>query len=277
MPDARRATPITPPKMGLLAAASVSESTTIGGARWGWAGVEWRPEMLDDAADAFGARALKCVTSSLTSTGLPTNEQAFPFMVFAADPCPSTIDDADVADKRDRQARARRLLAATRSAAVAKEFWSGAISTVEATGNTWLKKAGSTVVGASAKPARALAELDQAIATNLANNRGMIHCRVLVLDLLVQAMAVRREGNLWLTPFDNIVVADAGYDGTGPAGGEWMFATTPVEVAFGPVFVNEAEEGLTRNTNSLFIVAQQDVIVLHEPHLLWHRALVDLT
>lgn len=277
MPDARRATPLTKPRMGLLAAAAVTESQTAGTGRWGW-GLEWRPELTDEASGAFGARELECITSSIPIPAQPTNEIAEGFMVYAVDTC-GTMDDADLADPRDRRGRAERLLMATRSASVAKEFWSGAISATYATANTWLKKAGSTDVGgASASPAKQLADLDQAIATNLSNGRGMIHCRVVVLDRLAQDMAIRREGNLWLTPFDNIVVADAGYDGTGPAAGEWMFATTMVEIYFGPVQMFDSPVAThVRTINDMHVWAQQDVIVLHEPHLLWHRAQVDLS
>lgn len=277
MPDARRPTPIVPPRMGLVAAASTSDSEVVnGGGRWGM-GVTWRPELIGDGTDAMGVMPLRCNLSALGRTDRPVLEEAYPFTVFARDSC-GTMDDADTADPRDRAARARRLLAATRSASIAKEFWSGALSTAESLANTWLKKSGSVAVTAAAvAPEKALAKLDMAVATNLSNGRGMLHMTVETLDRCAVNNAIRREGNLWLTPFDNICVADAGYDGTGPAAGVWMIATTPVEILFGPVRANDTPaEVFDRTLNDVDVWAFQDVIVFHEPHLLWHRAQVDL-
>jgi len=62
----------------------------------------------------------------------------------------------------------------------------------------------------------------------VSGNRGMIHIRPIAFHALVADSVVRREGNVWLSPMDNIVVPGRGYPGTGPAGQavgatEWMY------------------------------------------------------
>lgn len=283
MPDARKPTPLARPRMGLYAAAAVTESPV--GVRWA-NGLEWHPELIGNGTNAFGARALKCATSSITPDTSPTNEDAYPFMIYAYDRC-SKFDDADLSDPRDRDGRARRLLEATQSASIATEFWSGAISNAETLSNIWLAKTGVTVETSGAvTPQKALAKLDKAIAVNMSNGRGMIHCTVETLDRLVDLNAVRREGAQWLTGFDNIVVADAGYSGDRDgqaANTEWMIASTLVEIYVGPILtasgeINYDADGIfDRTLNDVVVWAQRDVIVMHEPNLLWHTAQVDLS
>lgn len=278
MPDARKPTPLAKPRMGLLAAAAVQDSPA--GVRWA-NGLTWHPELIGDGTTAFGARELACTTASIAVTGSPTNEEADPFMIYAYDKC-SSMDDADLTDPRDRKGRARRLLEATQSWSIAREFWSGAISNAQGLQNTWLAKTGVTVASTgSTTPQKALAKLDKAIAVNMTNGRGMIHCTVEVLDRLVDLQAIRREGATWLTGFDNIVVADAGYSGDRDGQStteEWMIASTMVEIYLGPVLQAENEiETYDRSINDVIVWAQRDVLVIHEPHLLWHASQVDLT
>lgn len=72
-------------------------------------------------------------------------------------------------------------------------------------------------------------------------SRGMIHLRVQAFHALVSAKVVRREGNVWLSPMDNIVVPGRGYPGTGPANQavgatEWMYGHPGiVQVRRGPI------------------------------------------
>jgi hypothetical protein len=269
--------------MGLYAAAAVTE-TSPGSGSERWAnGLQWLPELIRDGTTAFGARELLCSTASISPTIKPEIEEADPFMVYAYDVC-SKFEDAG--DPRDRDGRARRLLEATQSASIAAELWSGVITQAQSLQNTWLAKTGVTLATSSAlTPQKALARLDKAIAVNMSNGRGMIHCTVEVLDRLVDLNAVRREGTLWLTGFDNIVVADAGYTGDRSgqsAAEEWMIATTLVEIRVGPILTTSADvnydaDGIfDRTLNDVVVWAQRDVIVMHEPHLLWHAAQVDM-
>lgn len=72
------------------------------------------------------------------------------------------------------------------------------------------------------------ATMEQAIGDWGLGARGMIHMRPQAFHALVKSDLVRREGNVWLSPMDNIVVAGRGYPGTGPSGEavgetEWMY------------------------------------------------------
>jgi hypothetical protein len=277
--DTRVATPLRAPRVGLLSAASLVD---LPGVKWGY-GAEWYAELPKVAGVAYGARAIKCDPETIdfgADEKAHTNE-AYPFSVYGIDWC-STIGS----DVRNMQARARRVLAATESFSVAKEFWAGAISTAESLTNRWLGHTDVTVVSAPTAPQKALAALDQTIAEQLYNGPGMVHCTVETLNRLLSAQALRRDGDLWRTAFGNVVVADAGYSGvvTGenPAT-TYMVATTMVEVSLGPVRTVDLDspEGLNdvidHTVNDVLVWAERDVIVMHEPEYLHHAVAVDLT
>lgn len=86
----------------------------------------------------------------------------------------------------------------------------------------------------------AFAVLEQTFSQD-SGTRGMIHLRPQALHALVKAQVVRREGNVWLSPLDNIVVPGRGYAGTGPGGEavgatEWMYGHAGiVQVRLGPI------------------------------------------
>lgn len=270
MPDARKPTPLPKPRTGLLAVATVTESATV--QRFA-NGLTWHPERVPNptaGTTVFAARELKCVVASLPTTDGPVNEEAYPFSIVVYDKC-STFDDASemAADRRDRTGRALRLLEAVKSYVIAKEFWTGAISTAQGLSNTWLKKdwAGDEVLTAAAA-AKAIGKLDEITATRMTNGRGMFHMNPKLLAQLLEANVIRREGSLWLSPNDNVIVADGGYSGTVGATQDNIVATTPVEIWMRDPYTNEPVDGFTRTTNDLIVWAQQDVIVMHEPHIL---------
>lgn len=270
MPDARKPTPLPKPRTGLLAVAAVTESATV--QRFA-NGLEWHPERVPNptaGTEVLSARELKCVVQSLPTTDGPTNEEAYPFTIVVYDKC-STFDDAsDMAiDRRDRQGRALRLLEAAKSYLIAKEFWSGAISTAESLDNTWLAKnwAGDEVLAATTA-AKAIGKLDEITATRMTNGRGMFHMNPKLLAQLTEANAIRREGTLWVSPNDNIIVADGGYSGTVGVVNDNMVATTPVEVWMREPYTNDPSDGFDRSINDIIVWAQQDIIVMHEPHIL---------
>lgn len=221
-----------PPRYGLLVAANVVNDAL----RWEQ-GYTFSPEactgggVYDPCSEAPG----------IDPEGRPAAVGNVPFGIWDADRC-STMG-GDSAD--DRRARARRALEANQSQHVASEFWTGALATAAAWGDNQRLAAGAGVPVASdgLNVTRSFAELTQALADQQGNRRGMIHCTPQTLDLAAAAMVVRREGNLWLTATDHIVVADAGYPGTGPEGqvradtDTWAFATGLVVVRLGEVVV----------------------------------------
>lgn len=281
--DVRDAPQLAQPRVGLLAAAKqVDLSADV---RWG-NGVQWLPELHPVASHGFGARALKCQPSSIahTSTDRATIESAKPFMIYAFDW--STSLDHQPSGGRDWEGRARRLLLGTQSYSIAAELWLGTIAQAESLAeNYYLAKTGPTVVTSGAVRAdRALAVLDKKLAGSLMNGQGMIHCTVEVLDQLVHQQTVVRDGQAWMTPFGNVVVADGGYAGSRiGAAGEWMVGTSLVEITLGQPDVmrtstpEEWRAAFDYTVNDVIVWAQREVLVMHHPHIVFAAAQVDLT
>ncbi len=276
------ATPLRAPRTGLLVAATVTDDDAL----VGQGGVAWLPELHPSTSDGFGAFGLGCDGNPAVPANDADNkavlEGADPFAIYAFDWCSSFGYS-----QRDWVGRARRLLDATASHAIAKELWSGAVAIAETNANTWLGSATDSATAAALAPGKALAKLDEALNDALSNGQGMIHCRIEVLNRLVQAQAVRRDGAVWLTPSDNIVVADSGYSGRidGDGANEWMIASTRVEVVRGAVFtapdtLADAKawaQAVDTANNDVLVLAQRVVLVKHEPNLALIRAQVDLS
>lgn len=144
-----------------------------------------------------------------------------PYVVFATDKC-STYSN------RDFWGRAQRKLVLAESTKLERELWMG-----EAGGNPFLSDTPTTLSAAGSQAAwEGIAILDQGL-SECSAGRGMIHVRPFLLPYLQEHRAVRREGNVYLSPMDNIVVPGRGYPGTGPANQavgatEWMYANTGI-------------------------------------------------
>lgn len=102
----------------------------------------------------------------------------------------------------------------------------------------------------------------------------MIHCTPQTLVRWVAASAVRLEGGQYLSPLGNIVVADAGYDGSGPGGvaagaSQWAYATGLISIRLStpqviPGDVETAQsiaQALNREDNTLDVYAQRLALV----------------
>jgi hypothetical protein len=75
-------------------------------------------------------------------------------------------------------------------------------------------------------------------------------------------------GGLLYTALDTVVVADAGYPGTGATGGStgWMFATGPVAVRLADLDIIEGMmETLSRTTNRQEIWASRLFAATYDP------------
>lgn len=242
------AVPAVPPRYGLLIAADVIEDDV----RW-QQGVEWAPEQCGDNR---GSTVTECEGNTdmifadpNNPAGNPAMAEADPFMVWAYDRCSSIGWEA-----RDYEGRARRALAATESAAIAKEFWTGDLSQAHGLDNTWLASLGADTLTAAASPVdpvHALALLEGALAACGGGRRGMIHVTPQVLIHLRSAYAVDQAGQQIVTPLGTVVVADAGYDGSGPNGEapgatQWAYATSTVQVRLAPVDVPGTLAGARR-------------------------------
>lgn len=215
------------PAQSLLRAALVIPHAD-GDMRWA-NGIEFDPLSCDDAV-VFDP----CVANGndlVNTNNHPGIRKYTPFVVDAYDAC-STLSWQNA----DYEARARQLLALRESKAVAKEFWTG----TKIPGNPHLAAGGAvTNVGTGLSPHNGLGALVQALADGN-GGPGMIHVRHRLLQILVGQAFLRYENGKWYTATGAVVVADAGYPGTGPAGEaigntagaitEWAYATDLVEV-----------------------------------------------
>lgn len=224
---------LTPPPTSLIRTATVIEHTDD--LHWASA-LEWSPEGCGNAVVVD-----QCAQAAKPGARNRPNKIRFDaFGVVAYDTCGTFGFVA-----ADYDARARRLLAATESKAVEKEWWTATL--VTANPHLAMNAAGAnggtaaTTVGAAQTLRAGLALLVQALADGN-GGMGMIHARPFLvqqwfgLDLLYRDAG----GKLW-TGTGNQVVAGAGYPGTGPTGqaltstSEWAFASDVVEVHRGPV------------------------------------------
>lgn len=203
--------------------------------RWlnGW-------KFVPEPCTGGGAGAILCDgdTSMIPQGDSPGEVTGDPIFVWAGDRC-STVGW----QYRDYVGRALRLLAGVQSYELAAELWTGAISTAAGLGNLTLNDlSGDPQTTVAATPDVALSYIEQGLSDRLRGRRGMVHMTPQLLTLMVANGKLRREGNLWLTAMDSIVVADAGYDGSGPGGvapgaTQWIYGTSMIRVMLGPIAV----------------------------------------
>ena len=186
-----------------------------------------------------------------------SNDSYFPYELYAIDRC-STYQD------RDRWGRVTRKLLSGESTGIEAQLFSDP----DSFGNPNLVSEAADLAGAAVSAVHALAELEQALAT-VGNTRGMIHIRPGILTLLVADDALHREGNVYYTAMDNIVVPGRGYLGTGPAGqaisttSEWMYASTGVvvvrrsEIRYSPEMADPEYMRVDRAINDIEVRAER--------------------
>lgn len=207
--------------------------------------------------------------------------EAWPFNLVAGDKCSSWE-----LNERDWQGRATRQLLASQSFQVARELWGGAQAQAMADDvptddvpNRWLASEAAdtlTTPGDATSPTDALASLEYALGQCLHGGRGLIHATLHAVTYWWGEDLLRREGNQLLTALDTIVIADAGYDGSGPNGEEaqdgsqWAYGTGAVTARLGPVrtvpsSAETARQGLDRATNTVEVLAERAAAVGFEP------------
>lgn len=265
--------PRRPPRYGLLVSAPPIEAPQLPAApdtdkpgTWELWGIQWQPEACGTTS---GRRSSPCNgnTTALDPGTQPATVGATPFVVFAADEC-SLLGGLG----RDRRGRAIRALNATRSYQVAQELWAGALLAADTDPDAdrlvLTDPASDTVsptVGGGLTAVDGLGCLEQGYAECSQGGQGMVHCTPSMLTHWALNGAIRREGNVWLTATDNLVVADAGYTGAGPgnvpAGAtQWAYATDMIRVGLGVQITTPAEGEYPMPdlaTNDLVVYAQQ--------------------
>lgn len=232
---ARKGTPVPapparPPRFGLLQAAVVDTDSTL---RWE-AGFTFNPESCTD-----GGVYDPCSPGVLTPAECRENIDTMPFGVWAG--VKRSTAGLDLSEAR---ARARRSLEATQSWHIARELLLGEQALASGWPNQRLTDPDSdTITDGAVSPVDALACLEQYLGQCATGQQGMIHASRQVVTHWVKDYLVTRQGGQLVTALDTIVVADAGYDGSGPGatpvppadGAIWAYATGIVTVRLGPV------------------------------------------
>jgi hypothetical protein len=220
-----------PPAISLLTAAEVIDMSNE---RW-VGGYTYPPEGCGeyDVFELCDTFEKSIANSSPAVTGTP-------FGIVASDTCSTFGWQA-----RDYKARAMRKLLAIESFAIERELWTNSLGL-----NTAIAGAFATDVtpgGTPVQPVRMIAEIEQQAIDTCGDEgalRYMIHMTPYMFEYFHASspMALRREGNRYFTPMDNIVVVGRGYTGSGPAGQvktaarEWIYLTSTVQVRHSPAF-----------------------------------------
>lgn len=218
------ATPaLRPPRVSILTSAEILD---LAGDRW-WGQIHTRVLSGDPTDTALGIESgdlfiLPVCLDGETKEPFPRTDTRVhtPFVIYATDDCSSygsaTTDFLD---------RAKQKLAVNEAWSIERMLWDGDPSI---DGFSFVDT-GIAPLDTGAHPLLGFALLDSTVAENRTDGRGMIHMTTKVFDLLQQYNLFRREGNIWLSPLDNIVVPGRGYSGNGPddedesATSSWMF------------------------------------------------------
>jgi hypothetical protein len=119
----------------------------------------------------------------------------------------------------------------------------------------------------------AIAALESNIADCIPGGLGVIHVNYGVLPYLVHNLLARKEndGNFY-TPSGQLVIAGAGYPGSGPGnvpaspGETWVFATGPIAVYASDIFFTPSDisQAIDRSLNNISFYAEQTYSVIWE-------------
>jgi len=194
-----------------------------------------------------------------------------PWEVQFHDPCETTF--GYVPD--DVTARMRRIADATESYAIARELWTGEVAREFGLPNAYLGK-GATVVGGGAplSPKRGIGLLEAAVGDALMGQQATLHVSRAARPYFYELVKV---GQLLYTNLDNLIVADAGYDGSPPDGEaaaadvSWIYATGPVVVRRTPLlmFSTENAEVIDTEMNRRIRTASKLVAATFDPAVLF--------
>lgn len=224
----------TPPTHGLLASATeVSDSS-----RW-IAGITFDAMGCVD----YGGTHFFCPPEGEEGFPVADAKDSFPsswvveyspYVAYAGDKCsPATFRS------RDFVGRATAAYELAESAIMATELWEGNVASAAGLPNAYFADGNADVIVGTHSPAFGLAALQRALGEALPG-RGMIHAPRDIASLWYLLGLIRKEGPMLLDAFDNIVVADTGYTGIGPAGEArtdttaFVYATDPIEIRRDP-------------------------------------------
>lgn len=241
---------ISAPVIGAPAKAQLTgslEASALPGTGDRWQdGIGWKPERCFEAASYAPCDPTPNVPT-YSATGV---NEYYPIGFRVRDVCTTLGGLLD-------GERVRRQVVASTSFHAARELWTGALSVanpVTVNGSPYTNphlSAGSTTVASTATGVTArLAALEQAAMLDAFGQQVVLHLPPhLVLPL---GALLERRGEILYTPLGNIVIADAGYPGSGPAGSgtEWAFSTGPVTLRLGDINIFEDPVStINRETN----------------------------
>jgi hypothetical protein len=253
---------LKPPRVSLLSSADV---VTIPGDKW-WGGIEYKkltanPEQGVDSPfasdeDSFLLPICPVDTTAKSTFPRTVTDRVTPFAVYATDDCSAFGSTAEeILD------RARQKLVSSESWTIEHELWFGT-----GTDNFWFGDSPVEIEAATLHPLSGFALMDAEIAHNRADGRGMIHLTPRTFDLLQQYNLFRREGNVWFSPNDNIVVPGRGYGAGFDDEDDEIIYGHPgiIQIFHSDVFTfpkdaDDLGSMMNRQTNDLWAVAERTV------------------
>jgi len=225
-------------------------------------GAAWAPI----GVPAAGSTVVVC--GSTADRAAPTNPDARaagPLVAWSAYAC-ATIGVPD--DERDARASAR--LEAGLSAAIAGEWASGTVGAGVSGSPLTLAENVDVVTLAAGNvlnSAWAFVQVDGVLTRRLGNVGGLIAVVPEVLDMIRSANLVYRAGDQWVSPNGNLVVADGGFTGDGPAdmataSTSWIHGVDIPTILLGSAFtVSDAASTVDRGTNDRTVWAARPFII----------------
>lgn len=252
---------LKPPRVSILSSADI---ISIPGDRW-WGGIHYKQLSGDPSIGApfLGAEFESGDTFILPICPVETTEKATwprgeegtadPFAVYATESCSAWGVDPD-----EQISRARQKLAVNEAWTVEHEMWFGTATT-----NLSFQE-DAIDLGTGEHPLVGFSRIDAQIAHTRADGRGMVYMSPYVFDLLQQYTLFRREGNVWFSPLDNVVVpmrgavsSETGFDNGAIFGHPGQLQIVRSEVFTFPENAEELQRAMDRKTNDLWVVAER--------------------
>lgn len=260
--------PLTPPTVSLLTAAQIviePDDAWTHGIDFKLEGCGdphvWDPCNVEDN--------VKCLTQN-AGTSL-----FHPYMIYSTNEC-NTWGLGRALESQERSNRLTRQLLASESFIIEQELWSNTVGDLNTDfANPKIQSNTADILtSAPTDILVAFAVIEDALGDCSKGGRSMIHMRPYSFTRLVTRSggAIRREGNYWLTPMDNILVPGRGYNGGAPdgspatTGDEWIYATGMVSVRRSAILsIDENKETIDRSTNTHIILQERWALASFDP------------
>lgn len=129
-----------------------------------------------------------------------------------------------------------------------------------------------TPIEGALNPVAAIAALESSIVSCIPGGVGVIHLNYGLLPYIASNFLLREHNGKFYTPSGQLIVAGAGYPGSGPGnvpaapGETWVFATGPMAVYYSDIFYtpSNTDQAIDRSVNSVTFYAEQTYAVIWE-------------